>query len=131
MREIATDTRDQEQQQQSHPPEPILQGGAAADEPDIAVTGNKCAKGESYAREEVLAPKRVVTATVEVAEKLQAMVDLGIATSRMKDFYDLWVIANDFDFDGLILAEAICNTFSRRRTPLPEHMPSGLRPEFY
>jgi CxxC motif-containing protein len=38
-----------------------------AEETDIAVTGNKCAKGESYAREEVLAPKRVVTATVEVA----------------------------------------------------------------
>jgi hypothetical protein len=54
-----------------------------------------------------------------------------MANSRMKDFYDLWVIANDFDFDGLILSEAIRNTFSRRRTPLPEHMPSGLSPEFY
>ena len=38
-----------------------------ADETDITVTGNKCAKGESYAREEILAPKRVVTATVAVA----------------------------------------------------------------
>ena len=37
---------------------------AWADETDITVTGNKCAKGESYAREEILAPKRVVTATV-------------------------------------------------------------------
>ena len=37
------------------------------DETDIKVTGNKCAKGESYAREEILAPKRVVTATVAVA----------------------------------------------------------------
>jgi hypothetical protein len=66
-----------------------------------------------------------------VAEKYQALVHLGMANSRMKDFYDLWVIANDFDFDGLILSEAIRNTFSRRRTPLPEHMPSGLSPEFY
>jgi len=37
------------------------------EETDIKVTGNKCAKGESYAREEILAPKRVVTATVLVA----------------------------------------------------------------
>ena len=37
------------------------------DETDIEVTGNKCAKGESYAQEEILAPKRVVTATVAVA----------------------------------------------------------------
>ena len=37
------------------------------DEKDLAVNGNKCAKGESYAREEILAPKRVVTATVRAA----------------------------------------------------------------
>lgn len=66
-----------------------------------------------------------------VAEKYQALVNLGMANSRMKDFYDLWVIAREFDFDGLILSEAIRNTFSRRRTPLPEHTPSGLSPEFY
>lgn len=66
-----------------------------------------------------------------VAEKYQALVHLGIANSRMKDFYDLWVIAHGFDFDGLILSEAIRNTFSRRRTSLPEHTPSGLSPEFY
>jgi len=66
-----------------------------------------------------------------VAEKYQALVNLGMANSRMKDFYDLWVIAREFDFDGLILSEAIRNTFSRRRTPLPEHTPSGLSSEFY
>ncbi len=66
-----------------------------------------------------------------VAEKFQALVNLGMANSRMKDFYDLWVIAREFDFDGLILSEAIHNTFSRRRTSLPEHTPSGLSPEFY
>lgn len=37
------------------------------DENDIAIKGNKCAKGESYAQEEILAPKRVVTATVRAA----------------------------------------------------------------
>ena len=66
-----------------------------------------------------------------VAEKYQALVDLGIANSRMKDFYDLWVIARDFDFDGANLSEAIRNTFSRRQTPLPEHTPSGLSAGFY
>ena len=66
-----------------------------------------------------------------VAEKYQALVHLGIANSRMKDFYDLWVIARKFDFDGLILSEAIRNTFSRRHTSLPEHASSGLSPEFH
>ena len=66
-----------------------------------------------------------------VAEKYQALVNLGMANSRMKDFYDLWVIAREFDFDGLTLSKAIRNTFSRRRTPLPEHTPSGLSREFY
>ncbi len=66
-----------------------------------------------------------------VAEKYQALVDLGIANSRMKDFYDLWVIARDFDFDGVNLSKAISNTFSRRQTPLPEHTPSGLSADFY
>ena len=66
-----------------------------------------------------------------VAEKYQALVDLGIANSRMKDFYDLWVIARDFDFDGANLSDAIRNTFSRRQTPLPEHTPSGLSADFY
>jgi predicted nucleotidyltransferase component of viral defense system len=66
-----------------------------------------------------------------VAEKYQALVHLGMANSRMKDFYDLWVIAREFDFDGLTLSEAISNTFSRRRTPLPEHTPSGLNSGFH
>ncbi|MEW7979691.1 MAG: nucleotidyl transferase AbiEii/AbiGii toxin family protein [Candidatus Sedimenticola endophacoides] len=66
-----------------------------------------------------------------VAEKYQALVNLGIANSRMKDFYDLWVIARDFDFDGETLSAAIRNTFSRRQTPLPEHTPSGLSAEFH
>jgi predicted nucleotidyltransferase component of viral defense system len=65
-----------------------------------------------------------------VAEKYQALVHLGLANSRMKDFYDLWIIAREFDFDGQTLSDAIRNTFSRRRTALPNHTPSGLRPEF-
>ena len=81
--------------------------------------GNRAPHLKAYPRETV------------VAEKYQALVHLGMANSRMKDFYDLWVIAHEFDFDGLTLSEAIRNTFSRRRTPLPEHTPSGLSPGFY
>jgi len=66
-----------------------------------------------------------------VAEKYQALVNLGMANSRMKDFYDLWIIASEFDFDGLTLSRAIGNTFSRRHTSLPEYTPFGLTPEFY
>ena len=66
-----------------------------------------------------------------VAEKYQALVNLGMANSRMKDFYDLWIISREFDFNGLTLSKAIGNTFSRRRTSLSEHVPLGLSPEFY
>lgn len=65
------------------------------------------------------------------SEKYQALVNLGIANSRMKDFYDLWIMAHRFDFDGLMLSEAIRNTFARRQTPLPTQTPSGLSLTFY
>jgi predicted nucleotidyltransferase component of viral defense system len=65
-----------------------------------------------------------------VAEKYQALVYLGMANSRMKDFYDLWVMAQRFDFVGVTLSEAINNTFARRETTLPEQTPSGLSSEF-
>jgi len=66
-----------------------------------------------------------------VAEKYQALVNLGIANSRMKDFYDLWIMAHQFNFDGLTLSEAIRNTFARRQRPLPTQTPSGLDSAFY
>ena len=66
-----------------------------------------------------------------VAEKYQALANLGMANSRMKDFYDLWIIAREFDFDGETLSDAIRNTFARRQTPLPRHIPSGLSAEFH
>ena len=66
-----------------------------------------------------------------VAEKYQALVNLGMANSRMKEFYDLWVMAREFGFDGETLSEAIRNTFSRRQTPLPKRTPSGLSAEFH
>lgn len=65
-----------------------------------------------------------------IAEKYQAIVALGIANSRMKDFYDLWVMARKFDFHGEVLALAIGNTFARRRTTLPDGNPSAFGPAF-
>lgn len=65
-----------------------------------------------------------------VAEKFHAMVVLGIANSRMKDFYDLWTLARQFEFDGTTLCAAIRATFERRRTPLPTIAPTALTLEF-
>ena len=65
-----------------------------------------------------------------VAEKYEAMVRLGIANSRMKDFYDVWILLREFDFRGSILCEAIQTTFGRRKTPLPKSTPLALSREF-
>ena len=53
-----------------------------------------------------------------VAEKFQAMLNLGMANSRMKDLYDIWALANRFEFSGNRLARAIRATFKRRGTSL-------------
>ena len=53
-----------------------------------------------------------------IAEKFDAMVKLGILNSRMKDFYDIWLLLRHFDFEGPILAEAILKTFSTRGTDI-------------
>jgi hypothetical protein len=65
-----------------------------------------------------------------VAEKLEAMVQLGMANSRMKDFYDIFVLARDFDFDGDLLTRAIRATFGRRKTPLSTSLPVALTATF-
>src|SRR3546814_7547739 len=65
-----------------------------------------------------------------IAEKFQAMVDLGRANSRMKDFYDIWLLANSFRFEDDRLSRAIAATFSRRLTPIPAKLPDALSAEF-
>ena len=65
-----------------------------------------------------------------VAEKFQAMVELGIGNSRMKDFFDLWVIGREFAFDGELLARAVQATFERRKTELPDETPLALTETF-
>lgn len=73
---------------------------------------------------------RIYPRETVVAEKLQAMVALGIANSRMKDFYDVWVLARRFTFEGDLLSQAIEATFARRGTPLPAGPPVALTPKF-
>lgn len=53
-----------------------------------------------------------------IAEKFQAMVKLGVLNSRMKDFYDVWLLSLTFDFKGQILAVAVEKTFENRNTPV-------------
>jgi len=64
-----------------------------------------------------------------VAEKFEAMTKLGLLNSRMKGFYDLWVLSRQFDFDGATLATAIQRTFGNRNTAVVTR-PTALTPGF-
>lgn len=65
-----------------------------------------------------------------IAEKFQAMIALGLANSRMKDFYDIWILSKSYEFDGNRLARAIAATFARRGTVIPEATPDALTQAF-
>ncbi|RLC90014.1 MAG: hypothetical protein DRI37_02525 [Chloroflexi bacterium] len=65
-----------------------------------------------------------------VSEKLQTMIALGMVNSRMKDFYDIWIISKQFPFEGSVLTRAIQATFERRRTQIPKDIPVALSDEF-
>ena len=58
-----------------------------------------------------------------VSEKFEAMVKLGLLNSRMKDYFDIWLIMRQFDFNGLNLTEALKRTFQHRKTDLPQKRP--------
>ncbi len=65
-----------------------------------------------------------------IAEKLEAMLVLGLPNSRMKDYFDLWTLCRTMDFDGTILASAVTETIKRRRTTLPDGTPTGISESF-
>lgn len=65
-----------------------------------------------------------------IAEKFQAMVALGRSNTRMKDFYDIWILSRSFDFSNDRLAQAIAATFERRETPIPTALPDALTAAF-
>jgi len=65
-----------------------------------------------------------------VAEKFHAVCLLGLANTRMKDYFDLWVLLNDTTLDPLELRQATKATFERRKMPLPSTVPIGLSDSF-
>jgi hypothetical protein len=65
-----------------------------------------------------------------IAEKFHAMVALGRANSRMKDYYDVWMLTSAFELDPERLRPAIVATFARRSTAIPTEVPDGLSDAF-
>jgi len=66
-----------------------------------------------------------------VAEKFEAMVSKGLANSRMRDFYDIWLLSTVRSHDGAQLAAALGATFAHRGTPLPSEVPPALTAAFH
>lgn len=79
-----------------------------------------------------LPPPRILAYPREavVAEKLEAIVTLGVTNSRMKDFYDIHLLATRFRFEGQALTSAIRATFDRRKTPIPAQEPQEVSSAF-
>lgn len=73
---------------------------------------------------------RVYARETVIAEKFHAMVMLGLANSRMKDFYDVWILSRGYDFDEDRLSRAIAATFERRGTAIPFDTPVALTQTF-
>ena len=65
-----------------------------------------------------------------IAEKLEAMVRLGLANSRMKDFFDIWHLAQAYPFEGELLTTANHATNAARKTPLPTDPVTALTSKF-
>jgi predicted nucleotidyltransferase component of viral defense system len=77
------------------------------------------------------APKlRAYSRETVVAEKLEAIVKLGMLNSRFKDYFDLHYLAQKFSFEGALLVKSIAGTFARRGTAFPAGLPAGLTPMF-
>ena len=73
---------------------------------------------------------RVYPRATVAAEKLEAIVSLGMANSRMKDYFDLRALAHEGVLDARLLGDAIAATFQRRGTAVPVDVPRGLSNEF-
>jgi len=81
---------------------------------------------------ELPAPRlRTYPRVVTVAEKFEAMVQLGRRNSRMKDFHDIWALSCQFAFDGRVLRKAVAVCFERRGTAWSPETPDVLGSEFY
>jgi hypothetical protein len=65
-----------------------------------------------------------------VAEKFHAVCLLGMANTRMKDYFDLWVLLTEETLDPAELHRAVKATFARRKLAIPEVIPTGLSDAF-
>ena len=66
-----------------------------------------------------------------IAEKIEALVRLGLRNSRVKDLWDIACLGRRFAFDGETLRTALAKTFGRRETPFGRERPVGLLPGYY
>jgi predicted nucleotidyltransferase component of viral defense system len=73
---------------------------------------------------------RGYTYETTIAEKFEAMVKLGTLNDRMKDYFDIWLLSQQVEIQGISLAKAINATFKNRKTPLPTNMPIALTSKF-
>jgi len=76
---------------------------------------------------------KILAYTLEtaIAEKYQAMINLDLLNSRMKDFFDVWFLSSNLEFEGATIKKAIEQTFERRRTKLPAEKPVVFKELFY
>ena len=74
---------------------------------------------------------RVYPRYTVVAEKLEAIITLGMANTRMKDYFDLWGILRDTPLDQKILLQAVVATLTNRSTKMPNGVPAGLSEQFW
>ncbi len=65
-----------------------------------------------------------------IAEKFNAMVVHGYMNSRMKDFYDVYILLNHMNIDDALLSQAIKATFKRRKNELPQQLPVAFSADF-
>jgi hypothetical protein len=81
--------------------------------------------------EDMPAPElRIYPRYTVIAEKFETIVSLGMANSRMKDYFDLWVLLRHANLEQEILGQAIQATFKRRKTAIPANVPIGLSDQF-
>jgi len=73
---------------------------------------------------------RVCPPETAIAEKLQVMVSREAVNSRMKDFYDIYLMSQHLDFQGLVLVQAVRGTFGNRHVDLPVNTPLALSSDF-
>lgn len=65
-----------------------------------------------------------------ISEKFHAIIKIGELNSRLKDYYDIWLLSEVMNFDSIILEDAIDKTFTKRNTKIPKGRPYVLSQEY-